>query len=544
MSASAKTARAKAKTTEPAPELVLAIDLGTSGCKAALVDLFGNVRAWEFSPVETFLPAGGGAEQDPAAWWNALTASCGALMKRREVKPEQVIAVCANTQGEGTLPVDAQGQPLSNAILWMDTRGAPYVQKRLGGRVNVAGFAPHKIARFIRLTGGAPSLTGKDPVGHMLFIKYRWSDIYRRTDKFLNVLDYLNFKLTGRLVSTVDSLMTSWITDNRDPARIAIDAGLCRMIGIPERKIPAPAPCTTVLGNLLPEAAKTLKLLPTTPVIAGSIDTTAAAVGSGAVADGDVHLYLGTSSWLGAHVPYKKTDVLSAIASLPCAVPGRYLMTALQATACGNLNFAVNKLLYPDDALQSGPPPDDVFARLDRLVETAPPGANGLIYTPWIYGERAPIEDQTIRAGLHHLSLEHTRADVVRALYEGIALNTRWILRPVERFLGRKTEAITAVGGGANSNVWCQIFADVLQRPIRQVKNPIEANVRGSAFIAAAALGKIRIADIPRRVEVAATYRPRPQTAKVYDAHFREFTALYHATKKISRRIVTFHRGN
>jgi xylulokinase len=262
------------------------------------------------------------------------------------------------------------------------------------------------------------------------------------------------------------------------------------------------------------------------------MDTTAAAIGSGAVRDGDPHLYLGTSSWIGAHVARKKTDIFTAIASIPCAIPGKYLMTALQATAGGNIAFFRDKILYPDDALRESGCPEDFFERVERLIENSPAGSRGIIYTPWIFGERAPIEDHSIRAGFHNISLEHTRADLIRAIHEGVGLNTRWLLGPVEKFLGRRVESIAAVGGGARSDAWCQIFADVLERPIRQIENPIEANVRGSAFIAAVALGKLKFDDVAELVAAKRIYQPRSEHKSLYDAHFRSMIRLYHAGKR------------
>lgn len=521
-----------------APDLhVLAIDIGTSGCKAAVADLSGTVRAWEFRPVETLLLPDGGAEQRPGDWWRALLdASATAIARAGGAK---IIAVCANTQGEGTLPVDEAGTPLCNAILWMDTRGAAHVRRQVGGPI--AGYAAAKAIRFLWLTGGAPSLTGKDPVGHMLYLKHERPDLYARTHKFLNVLDYINFRLTGRMAATNDSLLTSWVTDNRVPGKCVLHEGLCRDIGIPMEKIPVPVPCTEVLGEADPAFARAVGLPPGTPVVAGSIDTAAAAIGAGTVRDNDLHLYLGTSSWLAAHVPRKKTDLAHAIASVPCAVPGKYLMTALQATAGGNLEFLCDRLFFHPDELTPAGRPEGAYAALDRVAELSPPGARGVLYTPWIYGERAPIEDHTIRAGLHNLSLGTTRPDVVRAVLEGVALNTRWLLRPVERFLGGTVPSIAAVGGGAVSGTWCQILADVLDRPVRQAARPIEANVRGSVYIAAAALGHVTFDDVPALVQIQQVYEPRPGNRAVYELHFREFQALYRALRRISKRLNTFH---
>jgi xylulokinase len=524
-------------------KFVLAIDLGTSGCKAALVALDGTVHTWEFRPVDTLLPDGGGAEQDPAQWWCVITEACTAVVARGQVAADAIIAICANTQGEGTVPVDEKGTPLCNAILWMDTRGAAHIRQAVGGPISFSGYSVTKIFRFLQLTGGAPSLTGKDPAGHMLYLKHERPEIYQRTHKFLNVLDYVNFRLTGRMVATNDSLLTSWVTDNRVPGTVSLHAGLCASLGIPMSLIPSPVPCTEVLGEVDAAFATAVGISPKTPVVAGSIDNTAAAIGAGTTRDGDLHLYLGTSSWLAAHVSRKKTDIINAIAAVPCAVPGKYLMTALQATAGGNLSFLRDNVFYPQDELLRGETPGDFYAALDRLAAATPPGARGVLYTPWIYGERAPVEDHTIRAGLHNLSLEHTRADMLRAVLEGVALNTRWLLDPVEKFLGKPTASIAAVGGGADSPVWCQIHADILNRPVRQTANPIEANVRGSAFIAAAALGHIRFEDVPGLVRIQQVFEPRTALRPVYDLHFAEFKRLYRALSPVSKRLNTFHHG-
>ena len=516
---------------------VLAIDLGTSGCKAAVVSLRGRVVTWRFCAVETRILPDGGAEQDPDEWWAALLESCKDVIRRDVVPRESIAAVCCSTQGEGTVAVDAQGRHLMNAVLWMDARGARHVRRITRGPIEVGGYHAFRLLRWIRLTGGAPSATGKDPAAHMLFIKNEFPDVYRRTHKFLNVLDYLNFRLTGRFVATPDSILTSWVTDNRDVENVVYSDSLLRGCGIEREKFPEIVKCTEVIGTLDERVAGALGLSHDVPVVAGAIDTTAAAVGSGAVEDHEPHLYVGTSSWLALHVPYKKTDIATSIASVPCAVPGRYLMIALQATAGGNLAFLRDRILYAEDELQSGDSPPDVYEVMDRIAERTPPGSNGVIYTPWIFGERSPVDDRSVRATIYNLSLENSRADLIRAFMEGVALNTRWLLRPVEKFTGRPLGAINIVGGGARSDVWCQIFADVLDRPIRQVKDPIQANVRGAAFVASVGMGWISFHDIPRYMEYRATYAPRPETRGVYDSRFGEFVNIYERNKGIFRRL-------
>jgi xylulokinase len=500
------------------------------------VSAAGKVVAWEFAPVDTLLFPNGGAEQDPHAWWDAFLRVAQALIVRGLVPPNQIAAVCCSTQGECTVPVDADGQSLTNAILWMDARGAGHLKTLTGGPITVAGYHPLRLWRWIRFTGGAPSLTGKDPAAHMLYVKHEHPEVYERTYKFLNALDYLNLRLTGRFVATYDSILTSWVTDNRN-ANVRYSPALLRGCGITPDKFPEIVRCTDVVGPLRPDVAAQLGLGTDVVVVAGAIDNTAAAIGSGAVRDYEAHLYLGTSSWLGAHVPFKKTDIVSSLASVPCAVPGRYLLTALQATAGGNLTFLRDKILYHKDELLHEAQVPDVYKLMDRIAERTPAGSNGVVYTPWIYGERAPAEDFTVRAAIYNLSLENSREDIIRAVLEGVAFNTRWLLQPFEKFLGRPLDSVTIAGGGATSNIWCQIFADVLYRPMRQLKDPIQVNVRGAAFIAAVGLGILSYSDVSGQTEYQGTYRPTGAHRAIYDRLFREFIHIYRRNKAIYRRL-------
>jgi xylulokinase len=516
---------------------VLAVDLGTSGAKVALIGVDGRVAAWESEPVSLQVLPQGGAEQTPEDWWQAIVAASGRLFAQMPDAARHVTAVCCSTQGEGTVPVDREGRALMNAILWMDMRGAPNLRKQFRGALNYSGLSTPRIARWIRLTGGMPSPTGKDPASHMLLIRDAFPDVYERTYKFLNVLDYLNLRLTGRFVATFDSILTSWVTDNRDPNAIRYDRRLVDACGIEADKLPEIVPCTEVLGTLTEGAAAALGLSPGVKVVAGAIDNTAAAIGSGAVEDFAPHLYIGTSSWICAHVPFKKTDVLTSLASIPCAVSGRYLLTALQATAGGNLTFLRDNILYHEDELLAEERVPDVFKIFDRIAERVPAGSNGVLYTPWLWGERAPVDDKTLRAGLYNLGPQNTREDVVRAFLEGVALNTRWLMKPVRKFLGRDITSINLAGGGATSAVWCQIFADVLGIEVRQVRDAIQSNARGAAWIAAAGLGEITLADVPRLVEFEQTYNPLAQNRAVYDDGYGTFLEVHKRMRRLYRRI-------
>jgi xylulokinase len=516
---------------------ILAVDLGTSGCKSALVSASGQVAGWEFQEVPLHVLPNGGAEQDPQDWWDAFLGTSKHLIEKKLVPAQDIVAVCCSTQGEGTLAVDADGAHLMNAVLWMDMRGAEHLKQITHGWLNLAGYDARKLFRWINLTGGAPSLTGKDPAAHMLLIRDEYPDIYKKTFKFLNVLDYMNLRLTGKFVATPDSILTSWVTDNRDSAHVVYSKVLLKDCGIEANKFPEIVPCTAVIGELKREVASALGLCDGVKVVAGAIDTTSAAIGSGAVGDYQAHLYIGTSSWIAAHVPFKKTDVGSSVASVPCAIPNKYLMIIMQTTAGGNLSYLRDKILYHQDELLREEQAPDVYKIMDRIAARVPAGSHGLMYMPWIFGERSPVEDRFARAALFNISLENTREDIIRAFMEGVALNTRWLLAPAEKFLRCKLTALNMVGGGAKSDVWCQIMADVMNLPIRQVQDPIQVNARGAAFIAAVGLGYMTFADMPRHVEFQATYTPTPENRAVYDKLFGEFVEFYEQTKRIYRRL-------
>jgi xylulokinase len=520
-----------------ADRFVLAVDLGTSGCKTALVSRAGRVAAWAFRAVPTQMLPGGGAEQRPQDWWQAFVETARQVLQQSGIAAGQVAAVCCSTQGEGTIAVDRDGEVLGGALTWMDMRGGPLIREHSRGWFNLAGYDAFRLRRWLRLCGGAPNLSGKDPSAHMLWIRDAQPEVYARTHKFLNVLDYLNLRLTGRFVATSDSILTSWVTDNRDPRNIRYDEKLVRASGIAADKFPELVRCTEVIGTLMPRVAEELGLPAATPVVAGSIDNTAAAIGAGTLADGDAHLYIGTSSWIGAHVARKKTDIQASIASLPCALPDKYLMVAMQTSAGSNLSFLKEKVLYHQDELLREAAAKDVYQIIDQIAARVPAGSEGLLYTPWLHGERCPVEERALRAGLFNLSMAHSRETIIRAFLEGVALNTRWMMAPVERFLGQPLRQLTMLGGGGSSDLWCQIFADVLGMPIRQLEEPMQANAIGAAVIAFQGLGELDFETAARQTRYRQVYEPQPAHQAVYDASFKTFLELYRRLKPLYQRI-------
>ena len=516
---------------------ILAIDLGTSGPKVALVTTQGELLGSEFEETKLLLVEGGGAEQSPDDWWNAIDQAARRLLARGLAPSEDVAAVALTGQWSGTVAVDEEGNALGNAIIWMDSRGAAHIGKAAGGAFRIQGYAPGKLLQWIRLTAGAPAVSGKDPIAHILFLKHARPEIYRRAYKFLEPIDYIGLRLTGRFAASFDSITLHWMTDNRDISNVTYDDGLIRLAGIDRSKLPDLQAANSILGPLRAEAARAWGLREDVQVVIGAPDIHTAQVGSGAARDFEPHLYIGTSSWLTCHVPFKKTDLLHGLASLPSAIPGRYLLTDAQECAGVCLSYLRDNILFHKDELLVGAKPQDAYRLFDEIAARTPAGSGRVLFLPWLYGERTPVDDRYARGGFFNLSLSSSRGEMIRSVFEGVAFNSRWLLKYVEQFTGRRAGAVNMVGGGAKSDIWCQVHADVFDRPIRQMKDPIEVNARGAALLASAALGYLRYEEIGERVPVANTFMPQPENRKLYDEMFGEFVALYESNKKIFARL-------
>jgi xylulokinase len=513
----------------PSSSCVLAIDLGTSGAKAAVFSEDGAVLATGFRATALRLLPGGGAEQDPREWWEAILAASQQCLRGAGVDRAAVRAIGVTAQWSGTVAVGADGEPLHPALIWMDSRGAPYIESIAGGAFGLLPYGIARAARWITLTGGAPAKSGKDSLAHILYLRARFPRIYEQARYFLEPKDYVNHCLTGIAAASFDSIALHWVTDNRKIDQIEYHPALLRYAGLEREKLPPLRRATDVIGPLRREVAEQLGLSQEVRVVAGTPDVHATALGSGAVRDFQAHLYLGTSTWLSCHVPFKKTDVLHNMASLPAALPGRYLLINEQECAGACLTLLKDRILFADDARAEG---RRSFAELDQLAAQAPPGSDKLIFLPWLYGERSPVEERLLRGGFFNLSLGTTRAHLCRSVLEGIALNARWLFGYTERFVGQRLETVRIVGGGASSRLWCQIYADVLERRIERVEAPALASLRGAAALAFSGLGAGPIGDYAARVRVEEAFEPRRELREVYGELFGAFLGYYENNRR------------
>lgn len=514
---------------------VLAIDLGSGGHKVALVSEDGGVIASANEAISTYFLPNGGAEQDPEEWWAKAISLSKKVIADATIKPEDIVAVSCDSQWSVVVPVNEHAEPLMNAVHWLDTRGGIYNRKITAGFPNIQGYGLLKLMKWIRLTGMAPTQSGVDSLGHVLYIKHERPDIYEKTYAFLEPMDYLTARLTGKITATQKTMAPFAIMDNREWGSVKYNEQLMALAGVEKEKFPELIPNNGVVGPLKEDVAVELGLHPSTPVVAGIGDSNASLIGSGAVQDFDPIIYIGTSLYMTCHIPFKKTDLTHVMASLPSPFESRYYLLGEQGTGGRCVEFYLQNIIYPEDELNTGSIPEDMYDRFNAIAGRAPAGSDGVIFLPWLNGSIVPSEDQYVRAGFMNLSLKTTRSHLSRAVMEGLAYNNRWTRWAAEKFLGRKIERFRFSGGGALSDLWAQIHADILGVPIHQVEDPINTTVRGAGMLALVALGYLSIDKIAGLVKISRVFEPDKTNRKTYDKMYAQYRELFKKNKSVFR---------
>lgn len=499
---------------------IIAHDVGTSGNKAVLVDTGGNVRGKCFQPYEVYYPRSDWAEQEPEDWWNAVSNTTKRLVEETGVPPADVLCITHSTQMLGIVPMGAEEAPLRRAIIWLDNRACHQAERAMRRFIH---------ARVFSLVAGA-TLCGKDCVPKLLWLKAEEPDTYNRMRCFLDVNGYLIHRSTGNMVMEwsgasvfgIDLRKKRWLT------------GVFRYLGLDPEKLPPLVRSVDKVGVLTREAADALGLLEGTPVIAGAGDAPCAAVGSGAVAEGEGHVYLGTSGWVGV-VTERTPRGKCGAATIHSADPNKAFLIAETETAGACLQWLADHLYRAE---KSDPSIPDIYAFLDEEVVRVPPGSHYLIFTPWMYGERAPIGDCSVRSSFLNLSADHSRENMLRAVYEGVAYNIRWIIEIVERRFKFPLPTLRVIGGGARSAPWMQILADVTSRKIEAVRYPQEAGAVGAALVATVGLGIYPDFDALKNVvQVEKVFEPTKDNHQIYDSLFRSYQEAYGSLRGFYRRL-------
>lgn len=474
---------------------VLALDLGTGGCKAALYDGEGACLAETFDLYGTFHPADGFAEQRPADWWAAVVTTTRRLIAGSGVAPAAVTAVSLSGQSLGLVPVDADGTLLAERCpIWSDARAghqAAEVFARVGepewyGRTG-NGFPPALYTAF-----------------KIMWLREHDPALLARTATILGSKDWINLRLTGRVATDHSYASGSGVYD--------LDAGdyddeLLTAAGIPRPLLPPIVAATEVIGGILPGPAGELGLREGTPVMAGGVDNACMAVGSGTLSEGQLYGSLGSSSWLTVTSTRPVLDPVVRPFVFASVAPGRF-HSAVSTFGSGT------SLTWVRDVLFGG---SEDYAGLLELAAGSPPGAHGLLFLPTLSGGTMLEGGPEVRGSYVGLDLAHSRADLVRATLEGVALALRRALDAL-RALTPVGEEVLVVGGGSRGALWRQIHADVLGMPVVRTSVDQQAATLGAAAVAAVGTGRWPGFERVRDVHVPlARHPPDPAAQRLYD---------------------------
>jgi xylulokinase len=514
---------------------VVGFDVGTTGAKTCLFRVDGSIelvgKALRQYPLR-MLP-NGGAEQDPLDWWRALGEGTREVLARAGLPASAVSALSFSSQMQGLVLVDADGQPLRPAMSYLDSRGVEPYRRVLKRGLRVAGFNASLLARSLLVTGGL-SASVKDPVWKYLWVRQHEPELFARVCHWLDVKDWLGLRCTGRAAMTEDSAHATFLYDTR-PGRGRWSDALVRIYGVERRHLPEVVPCTTVLGPLTAPAAADLGLEAGVQVVAGGGDLTMTALGCGCVAPGDAHVYVGTSGWVSTVTARREVDLDHFMASIIGARPGHYNYIGEQETSGKCLEWARDALAVDDLGLH-GPlvtEPGEVLEVLARAAGASPAGAGGVLFAPWLHGNRSPFEDPHARGVFFNLGLGTSRAALLRAVLEGVALHKRWLLDCT----ARKTpvrEPLRFAGGGAASDITCQILADVTGRSVEAVAHPQTAGAMGAAVLCGLAQGALRGFDELRdSIPLRGRYTPDPARRALHERQYGVFRQLHARNRKL-----------
>jgi len=321
-------------------------------------------------------------------------------------------------------------------------------------------------------------------------------------------------------------MILSWLTDNHLGREPVYDANLVRRAKRDPGRLPPLVPTGSILGTVLPDVADALGIPTDVPVVCGIPDLHAAVIGSGAVEPFATHLTISTTAWIGARVPFKKTDILHSIATVPGLDNAFPIVGNNHETGGAALRWLKEQVL-PDESY------DDLIARAGQ----APPGSEGVLFTPWLNGERSPVEDKHLRASFLNISLRTDQATLIRSVMEGVAFNARWLFDYYEKFLGRRVPSVRIIGGGAQSDLWCQLHAYALNRPVERPADPRDAQLKGAASWARVCLGELTLEEAGQQAVVTDTFRPDGPDAAVYADLYEEFRRLYPTLRKMHHRL-------
>ena len=503
-------------------DTVIGIDIGTQSTKALVIDRNGRILAEHSQGYRVDTPRPLWAEQWPDVWWDAVLACLRACLDTPDVDPRGVQGLCVSSlYGGSGVPVDAEMRPVHPCLIWMDRRAEPQVQ---WVRENL------DMACLETITGnGVDSYYG---FTKMMWLKAERPDVWHQTRYLLPPNSYINYRLSGEIA--IDHSSAGNIGGIYDLAARCWSTDMLDALGLDQDKLPARLVASGApIGGLLPSLADSLGLTADIPVVAGGVDAAMATLAAGATRPGNHVAMIGTSMCWG--VINQSVEASQGLISMPHVLNSdRDLYTFGGAlTAGASVSWFVDMLGSNNSSADED---GSLHDRLEPPARELPPGAEGLLFLPYLMGERSPVWDARASAGFIGLSLYHRRHHLYRAVLEGVTFALRHNMEAGKRQGGTIDSHLIVVGGATRSDLWMQIIADVTRMPVYTYRESVEAAL-GAALLAGQATGMIDLDQPIRHSTLLERAVPSEAAARQYDELFSLYCQLYPALKPIMHRL-------
>lgn len=526
---------------------VITYDIGTTGIKTCLIEIEDSMRILASATagynlyVDDETGVKGGAEQDVDEWWSAMCSTTRTVFdKMPAIKKEQVEGISFCSAMQGLVLVDKDGNCIRRPMTYMDQRAREELKKGMAHGVQIAGAEITKLLKYLKYTG-AVSSSVKDPIW-----KYRWVEAhepenFKKIYKWLDIKEYLILRASGKFVMTQDSAFGTLLYDTRK-GHEGWCKPVCDMVGVKMEHLAPIKKSTEKVGEVTEEAAKELGLAPGTAVYGGGGDASLIGVGAGATEVGDTHIYSGTSGWVGTVVEKQTVDTGAMIAAIVGADPATFNYFAELETSNKCVGWVKDHLALDEIGVflkKYGNAADsfeqvefNMYDYLEEVIDTIPAGSNGVIFTPWLHGNRCPFEDPNAAGMFFNIRLETGKTELIRAVVEGICFHMKWMYER-QGLKVKTSEAVRFCGGGALGETTCQILADILQKDVVVVESPQNIGAVGAAACIAVGMGLVpSMKDVKKLIPVKTTYHPNKANKDVYEKNFKVFKNLYKCNKE------------
>lgn len=529
---------------------VITYDIGTTGIKTCLIEIDNEIKILSSATegyklyVDDETGVKGGSEQDADEWWSAMCLTTKEVFKKcKKVKKEQIEGISFCSAMQGLVLVDRDGKCIRRPMTYMDQRAREEIKKGIAHGFQIAGAEVTKLLKYLKYTG-AVSSSVKDPIWKYKWVEAHEPENFKKIYKWLDVKEYMILRCSGEFVMTNDSAFGTLLYDTRK-GHEGWCKPICDMVGVNIEHMPPIKASTEKVGEITKQAAEELGLAEGTAVYGGGGDASLIGVGAGATEIGDTHIYSGTSGWVGTVVPEQLVDAGAMMAAIVGANPENYNYFAELETSNKCMGWVKEHLALDEIGVflkKYGHKKDDLeeqsfnlYDYLEEVIDRANPGSDGVIFTPWLHGNRCPFEDPNAAGMFFNIHLETGKTELIRAVVEGVCFHMRWMLERQEQKVAKykKTNSVRFCGGGALGAATCQILADILQRDVEVVDSPQNIGAVGAAACIAVGTGMISsMTEVKKLIPAKTVYHPNKANKDVYDRNFKVFKNLYKFNKE------------